>query len=232
MSKLASLDMEWQRLLGIIKRKKMVQNDKKFCQSHLISREPYTTWPSFMVHMYKRAIYLAIFSFFQNFNFLCCYFGWKGKNWPKMTKKLSLLHSISQEAYIIWSWFLVHICKMMKSPGAFSFFSTFWFSRLLGGGEGGGGSKREKNGPKWQKILFVSLPISGIVYHMIMTFGTYEQNDDISSNFFIFSKFKFCGFLGGKRAKTDPKLQISVHHPLYLRNCRSYHQDYWYTGVK
>ena len=43
---------------------------------------------------------------------------------------------------------------------------------------------------------------------------------------FHFSKFWFLGFLGGKRAKNDLKLPISVCFALYLRNCRSYHQDF------
>ena len=45
----------------------------------------------------------------------------------------------------------------------------------------------------------------------------------ISSKFFYFSKF---WFLGGKRAKNDLKLPVSVCYALYLRNCRSYHWDF------
>ena len=43
---------------------------------------------------------------------------------------------------------------------------------------------------------------------------------------FSFLKSWFWGFLGGKRAKSDLKLPISVCCTLYLRNCRSYHQDF------
>ena len=46
-----------------------------------------------------------LFSFFQNFSFLGC--------WGKCS------HCISQELYIIWLWFLVHMCKMMISPAIF-----------------------------------------------------------------------------------------------------------------
>ena len=67
--------------------------------------------------------------------------GLKGKKWPWMTK-LCLSHSISQEAYIIWSWFLVHLCKVMISPASFLIFLKFWF---LGGVLG---VKRVKNEPK------------------------------------------------------------------------------------
>ena len=42
-------------------------------------------------------------------------------------------HAISQEQYSIWSWFLVHLCKMMISPVMFFIFLTFWFFGLLGG---------------------------------------------------------------------------------------------------
>ena len=45
--------------------------------------------------------------------------------------KLCLSHSISQEAYIIWLWFLVDMCKMMTCQDAFVIFSKFWFSVLL-----------------------------------------------------------------------------------------------------
>ena len=67
--------------------------------------------------------YLQVrFSFFWYFHFSGCqarrWGGWKGKKWPKMTKKNCLLHFISQEPYIIWSWFMVHMCKRIIFPGA------------------------------------------------------------------------------------------------------------------
>ena len=48
----------------------------------------------------------------------------------------------------------------------------------------------------------------------------------------FFSKYIFFGRLGGKRAKNDLRLPISVCHALYLKNCGSYNQDFGYTGVK
>ena len=58
------------------------------------------------------------------------------------------------------------------------------------------------------------------------------------ANFFIFQNFDFGGFLGGKRIKNDLKLPISVCFTLYIRNCRSYHQDidndiyrYWHFSL-
>ena len=62
-------------------------------------------------------------------------------------KKLCLLHSMSQEVYIIWLWFLVHMCKMMTSPDGFFIFSKYWFFGLLRGWEGGG-----LKGKKWPKL--------------------------------------------------------------------------------
>ena len=59
-------------------------------------------------------------------------------------KKLS--HSISQEVYIIWLWFLVLMCKMMISPYKFFISSNFWFSGLLVG-------KKDK---KWPKMTIQS----------------------------------------------------------------------------
>ena len=87
-------------------------------------------------------------------------------------KKIAILHLsciISQEQYSIWSWVLVHLCKMMIFPGfsfmvlifkivifpkVFFIFSKFWFSGLLGG-------KRTKSSPKWQEMMSVTLDISG-----------------------------------------------------------------------
>ena len=73
--------------------------------------------------------------------------GWKGKKWPKITKtflprsvsagthsilgwkgqkmahnyiqKIVCLTLYPQELYLIWLWFLVHICKMMILPALF-----------------------------------------------------------------------------------------------------------------
>ena len=53
--------------------------------------------------------------------------GWKkDKKWPNY-KKFCLSHSVSQEPYIIWLWFLVHMCKMMISPANFFIFQNFDF---------------------------------------------------------------------------------------------------------
>ena len=66
--------------------------------------------------------FFFFFSFFQNFNFLGC----KGaKNSPKWQKIMSAALHISG---IIrsWFWFLVHMCKMITSPGTFFIFSFYF----------------------------------------------------------------------------------------------------------
>ena len=45
------------------------------------------------------------------------------------------------------------------------------------------GVKREKNGPKWQKILSVVLHISGTIHQMIVICGTCVLKDNISRRF-------------------------------------------------
>ena len=47
----------------------------------------------------------------------------KGKKWQKI-----LSHAISQELYLMWLWFLVHICKMISPAFFFIFFKILIFS--------------------------------------------------------------------------------------------------------
>ena len=78
---------------------------------------------------------------------------------------MHLSHVISQEQYRILSLFLVHLCKMIISPGRFLIFSNFWFFVLLVG-------KRAKSSPKWQKLLSVVLHVSGTIHYIIVIYGT------------------------------------------------------------
>ena len=121
----------FQVVRGGAKGQKMVQNNKKFCLSHFISLEPYIIWLSFMLLMCKMIISSCIFFFFFNFNFWGCVRGVKGQKTVQNDKKFCLLHSISQETYIIWLSFMVHICKMI-CLGVFFIFSKFWFSGSIG----------------------------------------------------------------------------------------------------
>ena len=99
---------------------------KKLCPLHLISKEPYIIWLSFMVHKCKLMISPGVF--FQNFDFSV-----KGHKMVQNEKRFCLFNTISQEPYIIWLSFVVGKCKMIISPGVFFIFSKFWFFGLLVG---------------------------------------------------------------------------------------------------
>ena len=102
------------------------------------------------------------------FDFLGCW-GGGGVKWQKMAqkkKKICPACFISQEPYILWLSFMLHLCKMIISPGSYFISSKFWFFGLLG-------SKRAKNSPKWQEILSIALHISGTMHHMTAIYGTH-----------------------------------------------------------
>ena len=69
----------------------------------------------------------------------------KGQKMSRNDKKFSLSHAVSQEPYIIWLWFLVHMCKMI-SQQIFSFFKILVF-----------GIFRGIKSKKWPKITNFSL---------------------------------------------------------------------------
>ena len=98
-----------------------------------------------MIFMYGTHVLKDNISRFFYFFFQISIFGVnsvvKGQKMAQNDKKFCLLHSISQEAYTIWLWFLAHMYKIMICPAFFFFF--FLFKRGWGGG-GGGVVKREK----------------------------------------------------------------------------------------
>ena len=105
--------------------------------------------------------------------------------WAKIVqndKKLCLSCFISQEQYIIWSPFMVHMYKTVLSLGGFSFFQNFdfWVVR---------GIKRADNGPKWQKFLSITPYTTETIHHMIFIYGTHMFC-------FVFSFFQSFNFLG------------------------------------
>ena len=94
---------------------------KKLCPLHLISKEPYIIWLSFVVHKCKLMISPGFFFF--NFDFSV-----KGQKMVQNEKRFCLLYSISQEPYIIWLSLAVDKCKMIISSGFFfSFCQNFVF---------------------------------------------------------------------------------------------------------
>ena len=114
----------------------MAKNNKKLSVMPYLPK-PYFIWFSFMVHMCKGIISPGRCYVFPDFIFLGLNSAVKRqKKWLKITKN-HLSYFISQDAYIIWSSFSVHMCKMMTSPDAFFiftnlFFSKFWFFCFLG----------------------------------------------------------------------------------------------------
>ena len=110
----------------------------------------HTSCDCYFYHTSVKWWYLQIhFSFFQNFDFPGCYRDKRAKM-AQNDEKLCVFHYVSQEPYLIWLLFLVHMCKIVISP-TFSFiFSKFWF---LGGFLVEGGIK----GKKWFIITHFSL---------------------------------------------------------------------------
>ena len=107
--------------------------------------------------------------------------------------------SISQEPYIIWLYFLVHVCKMIISWVVFLFFQNFGIfgCYILGVGW----DKRAKNGPKWQNNLSCSTFQEQYIWFSFMAACMCKMI--ISSGlFFSFSKFWFFGLTEVKWQKT------------------------------
>ena len=120
---------------------------------HLKNHVPYDChlWYTFV-----KCWYLQVFSSFW-FSWLLG--GKSAKNGKKKWQKILsvALHSVRCTPYLrsrpSWLSFMVHMYKMIISPGNFLIFSKVRFSGLCGGGERG--VKRAKNCPIWQKILSV-----------------------------------------------------------------------------
>ena len=85
---------------------------------------------SYVVIFGTHVYYNISWCFFHFFKILVFWFvrGVKGQKMVQSDKKFCLLHLISQEPYIIWLSFMVHICKMIISVGL-----SFWFRREVKG---------------------------------------------------------------------------------------------------
>ena len=195
----------------------------------------------------KMIISPGVSSFVFNFHFLGCY-GVKGQKMVQNDKTFCRPCSISQESYIIWLSFMIHIyrmtrspgffslwlsfmvriCRMPRSPGFFSFFQNFDFLGCYGWA---------KIGPKWQKSL--SRSISQKPYIIWFSFMVHMCKMIISpAAFFMFSKiisaggfFQFYKILffrvvrwgDGKETKKRSKMtKNSVCFTPFLRNHTSY----------
>ena len=135
----------------------------------------------------------------------------KGVKRQKNGLKSCLSCSISQEPYIIWLSFMVHMCKMTISAGCFFIFS-FWFLGCYWG-------KRAKDSSKWQKIMWRS--ISQERYIIWLSFMVHKYKMTISVGVFFFYFFKilifwvvygviFLGCSWGKRAKSGLKWRKQI----------------------
>ena len=129
------------------------------------------------------------------------------------SKKVCLSCFISQETYIIWFSFMVHMYKMI-SQVVFFILSKLWFSRLLG----------EYKGKKWSKVKNNSVSHTPYIrnhtsydFHLCI----YGTNDNISRIFYfilfflILSKFWLFQCLrreqGSKGQKTVHKNLCTLH---------------------
>ena len=124
---------------------------------------------------------------------------------------------------------LVHMCKMIISPGVFFHFFKiliFWVVR---------GVKRQKIVQNGKKFCPSHL-ISQEPYIIWLSFSVHFYKMMISSGVsFIFSKLWFSGSIGGgwgKRAKDGPRWKNSVCHAQYLRNHTSYDCCLWCRCIK
>ena len=114
------------RIVSAVKGQKITQNDKKLCLSKSISQEPYIIWLWFLVHIWKNdGISRSAFCIFKILilRFVRMV---KGQKMAQIDKKFCHSRFVSQEPYIIWLRFLVHMCKMMISPPIFFFFFFFF----------------------------------------------------------------------------------------------------------
>ena len=103
----------------------------KKCLSYSVSQEEYILWLWFLVCKSKMMTSTEACYIFSKF-WLSLLLGRgggsavKGQKMAQNDKNFCQSYLVSQEWYLIWLWFLVHICKII-SPAIFSIFSKFWF---------------------------------------------------------------------------------------------------------
>ena len=95
-------------------------------------------------------------------------------------------HTIAQEE----SWFLVHLCKMMISPGAFFQFCEIFIFGAVRGVKGQNMTKDDKKSVCCSWYLRSHISYDCHLWYTCV-------NDNISRNFFHFFKIWFSGLLEG-----------------------------------
>ena len=174
-----------------------------------------------MIHLCKGIISRCFFFIFifSNFHFWVVS-GVKKQKMALNDKKFCLSHSKSQEAYTIWSWFLMNICKILTSPGPFFYFFKiliFWI--ILGVYKG-------KEWPKMKKhSVYLKWNLRNCTLYVHDFWYTFEMMT-FPGTVFIFPNFWFSGSLGrmregGTRAKNDPKWQKIMSRP-YIKSQELY----------
>ena len=106
----------------------------------------------------------VVFSFFFFFILIFQAVREVKKNSPKLQNILSVART-SQESYIIWLSFVVHLCEIMIFPGIFSFFKILIFCVV-------GGVKGEKMVQNEKKIMYFVVHTSKNIHHIIFIYGT------------------------------------------------------------
>ena len=111
---------------------------KSVCPSPYLRN--HTSYDSHLWYTFVKRLYLQVFfSFFQKFDFLGRQGDQRAKNGPKWQQILCCtLYFIFQDPWIIWSSFIVDMCKRIIFPDIF--FSIF---------------EMEKNDPKWKKLCCI-----------------------------------------------------------------------------
>ena len=109
--------------------------------------------------------------FFQFFKILIFWFvrgkkQGKGQKTVQNDKIFCLSCFISQEPFIIWLSFMVHMFKIIISSGVFFHFFKILIFWVVGGVKG---QKKVQND---KKILSVTLHISGAIHHVIVIYST------------------------------------------------------------
>ena len=100
-----------------------------------ISKEQYSIWSWFLVHLCEMMTAPVAFFSFSKFWFSGLLGGRVNvQKTAQIDKKICLLHSISEKPYIIWMSFMVNICKKFFKF-FFHFFKIliFWFHRGVKG---------------------------------------------------------------------------------------------------
>ena len=128
--------------------------------------------------------------------------------------KKALLCLISQEPYIIWSSFMVHVWRKIISLCLLLHFSEILFFGVSSGVKG------QKMAQNDKKIVCRTPYLRKHTSYDCDFWYPFEKRWYLQMLFSFFQNVDFLGCSGAKRAKNDQFIS------LYLKNCRSYHQDF------